>query len=74
MPHKQLRYVGKSIARVDGVEKVTGKAKFTVDMVILGMLQGKILRSPYAHAHIKSIDAARAEALTGVAADHRDGQ
>jgi CO/xanthine dehydrogenase Mo-binding subunit len=71
---KQLRYVGKSIARVDGIEKVTGKAKFTGDLVIPGMLHGKILRSPYAHARIKSIDASRAEALPGVAADHRDGQ
>lgn len=68
MPKKPLRYVGQSIARVDGVEKVTGKAKFTGDLVIPGMLHGKILRSPYAHARIKSIDAARAEALPGVAA------
>jgi CO/xanthine dehydrogenase Mo-binding subunit len=68
MPKKQLKYVGQSIARVDGVEKVTGKAKFTGDLVIPGMLHGKILRSPYAHARIKSIDAARAEALTGVVA------
>jgi CO/xanthine dehydrogenase Mo-binding subunit len=68
MPKKPLRYVGQSIARVDGVEKVTGKAKFTGDLVIPGMLHGKILRSPYAHARINSIDAARAEALPGVAA------
>ncbi len=68
MPKKPLRYVGQSIARVDGVEKVTGKAKFTGDLVIPGMLHGKILRSTYAHARIKGIDAARAEALPGVAA------
>jgi CO/xanthine dehydrogenase Mo-binding subunit len=68
MPNKPLRYVGQSIARVDGVEKVTGKAKFTGDLVIPGILHGKILRSPYAHARIKSIDASRAEALPGVAA------
>jgi CO/xanthine dehydrogenase Mo-binding subunit len=68
MPEKQLRYVGQSVARVDGVEKVTGKAKFTGDLKISGMLHGKILRSPYPHARIRSIDASRAEALPGVAA------
>ncbi len=68
MPKKPLRYVGQSIARVDGVEKVTGKAKFTGDLVIPGMLHGKILRSPYPHARIRGIDPARAEALPGVAA------
>jgi CO/xanthine dehydrogenase Mo-binding subunit len=65
---RQFRYVGQSIARVDGVEKVTGKAKFTGDLKISGMLHGKILRSPYPHARIKAIDASRAEALPGVAA------
>jgi CO/xanthine dehydrogenase Mo-binding subunit len=68
MPKKQLRYVGQSVARVDGVEKVTGKAKFTGDLKIPGMLHGKILRSPYPHARIRAIDASRAEALPGVAA------
>lgn len=68
MPQKELKYVGQSIARVDGIEKVTGKAKFTGDLRIAGMLHGKILRSPYPHARIKSIDASRAEALPGVAA------
>ncbi|HEY2988058.1 MAG TPA: xanthine dehydrogenase family protein molybdopterin-binding subunit [Candidatus Binatia bacterium] len=68
MPGKQLRYVGQSIARVDGVEKVTGKAKFTGDLVVPGMLHGKILRSPYPHARIKGIDTSKAEALPGVAA------
>jgi CO/xanthine dehydrogenase Mo-binding subunit len=68
MPQKELKYVGQSIARVDGLDKVTGKAKFTGDLQIAGMLHGKILRSPYAHARIKSIDASRAEALPGVVA------
>jgi len=45
MSNKQLRYVGQSVARVDGIEKVTGKAKFTGDLVIPGMLHGRILRS-----------------------------
>jgi CO/xanthine dehydrogenase Mo-binding subunit len=68
MLEKQLKYVGHSIPRVDGVEKVTGKAKFTGDLRIPGMLHGKILRSPYPHARIKNIDASRAEALPGIAA------
>ncbi len=68
MQKKQLKYVGHSIPRVDGIEKVTGKAKFTGDLVIPGMLYGKILRSPYPHARIVSIDASKAEAFPGVVA------
>ncbi|MCZ6547093.1 MAG: xanthine dehydrogenase family protein molybdopterin-binding subunit [Deltaproteobacteria bacterium] len=66
MKQRQLRYVGQNIPRVDGVDKVTGKAKFTGDLVIPGMLFGKILRSPYPHARIASIDASEAEAFPGV--------
>jgi CO/xanthine dehydrogenase Mo-binding subunit len=68
MTKKELKYVGQSVARVDGVEKVTGKAKFVGDLFIPGVLQGKILRSTYAHARIHSIDASKAEALPGVVA------
>jgi len=68
MKQRQFRYVGQNIPRVDGVDKVTGKAKFTGDLVIPGMLFGKILRSPYPHARIASIDASEAEALPGVSA------
>ena len=68
MRQRQFRYVGQNIPRVDGVEKVTGKAKFTGDLVIPGMLFGKILRSPYPHARIASIDASEAEAFPGVSA------
>ena len=68
MKQRQLRYVGQNIPRVDGVDKVTGKAKFTGDLVIPGMLFGKILRSPYPHARIASIDASEAEAFPGVSA------
>jgi len=64
----ELKFVGQNVLRVDGVEKVTGKAKFTGDLAIPGMLYGKILRSPFPHARIISIDASRAEALPGVAA------
>ena len=68
MVKRQLKYVGHSVARVDGIEKVTGKAKFVGDIVVPGMLHGKILRSAYPHARIRAIDAAQAEALPGVIA------
>jgi len=50
------------------VEKVTGRARYTGDIVLPGMLHGKILRSPHAHARIRAIDPRRAEAMPGVAA------
>lgn len=68
MAKRQLKYVGRSVPRVDGVDKVTGKAKFVGDIVVPGMLYGKILRSPYPHARIRAIDATEAEALPGVVA------
>jgi CO/xanthine dehydrogenase Mo-binding subunit len=52
--------------RVDGYEKATGKALFTRDLQIQGMLYALVLRSPYAHAKIKQMDTSRAEALPGV--------
>jgi CO/xanthine dehydrogenase Mo-binding subunit len=68
MAKRELKYVGHNVARVDGVEKVTGKAKFVGDLVVPGMLYGKILRSTYPHARIRSIDISQAEALPGVVA------
>jgi CO/xanthine dehydrogenase Mo-binding subunit len=68
MAKPPLKYVGQSVPRVDGIEKVTGKAKFLGDLVVPGMLYGKILRSTYPHARIVSIDSTKAEALAGVAA------
>jgi CO/xanthine dehydrogenase Mo-binding subunit len=65
---RQLKYVGHSVSRVDGIDKVTGKAKFLADLAIPGMLHGQILRSPYPHAKILSIDSSKAEALPRVAA------
>ena len=61
-----LKAIGTRPIRPDGVEKVTGRANFGADLNLPGMLHGKILRSPYAHARIKSIDTAKAEALAGV--------
>jgi CO/xanthine dehydrogenase Mo-binding subunit len=58
--------IGNSVHRVDGVDKVTGKAKYVADLIIPGMSEGKFLRSPYAHARIRSIDTTEAEAMPGV--------
>jgi len=68
MAKQEFKFVGQNVPRVDGIEKVTGKAKFTGDLKIPGMLYGRILRSPYPHARIVSIDTSQAEALPGVAA------
>ena len=64
----EYKYIGKPTARVDGREIVTGRAKYTHDIKLRGMLIGKILRSPYAAAEIVSIDLAPALALPGVMA------
>ena len=68
MAKREFKYVGHSVARVDGLEKVTGQAKFVGDIAVPGMLCGKILRSTYPHARIRAIDATQAEALPGVVA------
>src|SRR5436309_3239459 len=61
-----LNVVGKTTPRLDGKEKVTGKAVYTVDIELPGMAHAKILRSPYAHARLAPVDGRRAEALPGV--------
>ena len=61
-------YVGKRIPRRDGPDKVTGRAKYTVDIKLPGLLVGRILRSPHPHAKILNIDTSRATALKGVKA------
>src|SRR5215468_1547067 len=65
--HK-FKVVGSRPVRPDGIDKVTGRAKFGADTNAPGMLIGKILRSPHAHARIRSIDASKALALPGVKA------
>lgn len=62
------KFIGKDIPRVDGPVKATGKAIYTVDIKLPGMLYGKILRSPYPHARILNIDTSEAEKLPGVQA------
>jgi CO/xanthine dehydrogenase Mo-binding subunit len=64
----EYRVVGKRVPRPDGVDKVTGRAQFGADINLAGLLHGKVLRSPHAHAKIKSIDTSRAEAYPGVKA------
>ncbi len=54
--------------RVDALEKVTGDARYTVDTVLEGQLEGKILRSAYAHAVVKQVDSSAALAMDGVVA------
>ena len=60
--------LGKRVPRVDGLEKVTGRAQYADDLVLPNMLRGRVLRSPYAHARILHVDTSRAEVLPGVAA------
>ncbi|MCX5798039.1 MAG: xanthine dehydrogenase family protein molybdopterin-binding subunit [Proteobacteria bacterium] len=60
--------IGSRIPRIDGPVKVTGEAKYTVDIQIPGMLCAKILRSPLPHARIVHIDISRAEKIPGVKA------
>jgi CO/xanthine dehydrogenase Mo-binding subunit len=66
--NENLRWVGTRPVRPDGIEKVTGRARFGADYTLPGTLVGKILRSPHAHANIKSIDTSKAAALAGVKA------
>src|SRR6516162_611062 len=62
------KVIGTRPIRHDGVDKVTGRAIYGADVQMAGMLHGRILRSPHAHARIKKIDASKARALPGVEA------
>lgn len=64
----EMKWIGTRPIRPDGVDKVTGRAKFGADMSLPGMLVGKVLRSPHPHARILSIDTSKATALPGVKA------
>ena len=64
----EFNVVGTRPIRHDGVDKVTGRAQYAADVQLPGALHGKVLRSPHAHAIIKSIDTSRAEAHPGVLA------
>lgn len=65
---KQYKVIGTRPIRHDGADKVTGRALYGADIRLAGMLYGRMLRSPYAHARIVSIDTSAAEAVPGVKA------
>ena len=60
--------IGDYVPMIDGPEKVSGRAKYTADLVAPGMLAGRILRSPYSHAEILEVDVSEAARLPGVKA------
>ena len=62
----KYKIIGTRPARPDGVDKVTGRAQYGADLKLEGLIYGAVLRSPHAHAIIKSIDTTKAEALPGV--------
>ena len=57
----EYRVIGTRPIRHDGVDKVTGRARYGADVVMPGLLYGKVLRSPHAHARIVSVDVSRAK-------------
>jgi xanthine dehydrogenase molybdenum-binding subunit len=61
-----LKTIGHSTPRIDAIERVTGKATYSGDVHLTGMLYARILRSPHAHAQIRGIDISKALALPGV--------
>ncbi len=65
---KKYKVIGTRPIRHDGADKVTGRAIYGADLQLSGMVYGKLLRSPHAHARIKSIDTSAAEKLPGVLA------
>ena len=68
MKTETFKVLGTRPIRHDGADKVTGKAKYANDIQLSGMVSGKVLRSPHAHAHIRSIDTSEAEKMPGVLA------
>jgi xanthine dehydrogenase YagR molybdenum-binding subunit len=69
-PNDELVVIGKRMPRLDAVQKVTGRAKYTFDVQLEGMLHGASVSSTVAHARIKSIDTSAAERYPGVRAVH----
>ena len=67
-PQPGYKWVGTRPVRHDGLDKVTGRARFGADLSLPGMLTGAVLRSPHAHARIRSIDTSAAAAMDGVRA------
>lgn len=69
-PADRRSLIGKRISRVDGPAKVSGRAKYTYDLHPGGLLYGKVVRCPYAHAKVVSVDTSAAEKMPGVKAVH----
>lgn len=65
-PNASLSVIGRRMRKTDGLAKSTGRARYTDDISLPGMLHGKILRSPHPHARILSIDTSEADRLPGV--------
>ena len=65
---KKFKVIGSRVPRPDGVDKVTGRARYGADFNMPGQLVGLVLRSPHAHAKIEKINTKKAEALAGVKA------
>ena len=68
LSNEEFDSIGSTPVRHDGADKVTGRAIYGADVQMAGLIHGKILRSPHAHAVIKSIDTSAAEAMPGVVA------
>ncbi len=66
--NQQSPVIGAAIGQIEGPAKVSGRAKYTADVALPGLLWGKILRSPIAHGRIKSIDVSKAWSVPGVKA------
>ena len=62
------RNIGTYVPMIDGPDKVSGRAKYTADLLVPGMLAGRIYRSPYSHAEILAVDISEAVRLPGVKA------
>jgi putative selenate reductase molybdopterin-binding subunit len=67
-PVAALKVVGHETSRIDAIERVSGRAKYTGDVNLPGMVYARVLRSPHPHARIRSIDLSKARALPGVKA------
>lgn len=65
---KHFSVINHCVPRIDGVDKVTGRARYAADIYMEGMLYAGVLRSPYSSARVVSIDAAKAKAIPGVEA------
>src|SRR3954454_18571970 len=68
--NNELRYIGKSTPRYDGLAKVTGRAQYTADVHLPGMLYGRLVGAEVPHARVKSIDTTAAQQYPGVRAVH----